>query len=70
MHSTIKCMRTTISHMAERPTTVRLRADISAAVRNVADELGISFNAALSVLVVEALKARGWLVRGNPASQD
>lgn len=43
----------------ERPTTVRLRADISAAVREVAQELGISFNAALSVLVTEALKARG-----------
>jgi hypothetical protein len=52
--------------MADRPTTVRLRPDISAGVREVADELGITFNAAVSVLLVEALKARG---RG-PAAKD
>jgi hypothetical protein len=47
--------------MAERPTTVRLRADVNAEVREVAEELAISFNAALSVLVTEALRARGRL---------
>lgn len=52
-------MSTTINLMAERPTTVRFRPDINAAIRDVAEELGISFNAALSVLVVEALKVRG-----------
>ena len=45
--------------MAEKPTTVRFKPDINAAIREVADELGISFNAALSVLVTEALKERG-----------
>lgn len=52
-------MRTTINHMAERPTTVRFRADINTAVRELAEEMGVSFNAALSVLVTEALQARG-----------
>jgi hypothetical protein len=47
--------------MAERPTTVRFKPHIDSAVRRVAAELGISFNAALSVLVTEALKARGKL---------
>lgn len=45
--------------MAERPTTVRFRADINTAIREVAEEMGVSFNAALSVLVTEALRARG-----------
>ena len=45
--------------MAERPTTVRFKADINAAIREVAEEMGVSFNAALSVLVTEALKQRG-----------
>ncbi len=49
--------------MAEKPTTVRFKPDINAGIREVAKELGISFNAALSVLVVEALKQRG---RRNP----
>lgn len=42
----------------EKPTTVRFRPNISAEIREVAEELGISFNAALSVLVTEALKER------------
>lgn len=45
--------------MAEKPTTVRFAADINAAIRDFAAEMGISFNAALSVLVSEALIARG-----------
>lgn len=45
--------------MAEKPTTVRFRADINTAIREVAEEMGVSFNAALSVLVTEALRARG-----------
>lgn len=45
--------------MAEKPTTVRFKPDINAEIRAVAEELGISFNAALSVLVVEGLKTRG-----------
>jgi hypothetical protein len=52
-------MRDTIMTMAERPTTVRFRADISTAVRDLAERMGVSFNAALSVLVTEALEARG-----------
>lgn len=58
-------MHTTIGNMAERPTTVRFRAHIDAAVREVAKELGISFNAALSVLLTEALQARGKLPSGR-----
>lgn len=42
----------------EKPTTVRFRPNITAEIREVAKELGISFNAALSVLVTEALKER------------
>jgi hypothetical protein len=45
--------------MPESPTTIRLTREINAAVREFADEMGISFNAALKVLVAEALKARG-----------
>lgn len=44
--------------MAEKPTTVRFRPNINAEIREVAEEMGISFNAALSVLVTEALKER------------
>jgi hypothetical protein len=51
-------MRTTIQIMPESPTTIRLTREINAAVREFADEMGISFNAALKVLVAEALKAR------------
>jgi hypothetical protein len=69
-------MRTTINPMAERPTTVRFRADINTAIREVADEMGVSFNAALSVLVTEALRARGrrpgsaTTAEGNKATHD
>lgn len=51
-------MQGTIGLMAEKPTTVRLTADTNRAVRAFAAEMGISFNAALSVLVNEALVAR------------
>jgi hypothetical protein len=52
-------MRCTITHMAERPTTIRLTPEIMTGVRAFADEHGLTINAALKVLVVEALKARG-----------
>ena len=52
-------MRTTIETVPESPTTIRLTREIDAAVRAFAAEMGISFNAALKVLVAEALKARG-----------
>ena len=52
-------MQSTIEPMTERPTTVRLKAEINTGVREVAEELGITFNAALSVLLSEALAARG-----------
>lgn len=52
-------MRTTIGNVPEAPTTIRLTREIDAAVRAFAAEMGISFNAALKVLVAEALKARG-----------
>ncbi len=52
-------MRDTIMTMAERPTTVRFRADINTAIRDLAERMGVSFNAALSVLATEALEARG-----------
>jgi len=42
-----------------KPSAVRFAADINAAIREFAVEMGISFNAALSVLVSEALIARG-----------
>jgi hypothetical protein len=45
--------------MSEKPTTVRFTPEINQAVRGFAAEMGISFNAALSVLVSEALIARG-----------
>jgi hypothetical protein len=48
-----------LTRMAKSPTTIRLTDDIEAAVRDFAAEMGISFNAALKVLVAEALKARG-----------
>jgi predicted GIY-YIG superfamily endonuclease len=47
-------------------TTVRFDPTVSAPAREVADEMGVSFNAALSVLVTEALKARG----RRPGAQD
>lgn len=43
----------------EKPTTVRIKPGINAGVRHVAERLGISVNAALSVLLSEALEARG-----------
>jgi hypothetical protein len=52
-------MRSTIDIMPESPTTIRLTRDINTAVREFANEMGISFNAALKVLVAEALTARG-----------
>ena len=58
--------------MAEKPTTVRFRPNITAEIREVAEELGISFNAALSVLVTEALKERRRKNRqdGEPSRPD
>jgi hypothetical protein len=44
--------------MAEAPTTIRLAPAIRQAVQEFASEMGISFNAALSVLLAEAIKAR------------
>jgi hypothetical protein len=44
--------------MAENPTTVRLAPDLKKAVHQFAADMGITFNAALSVLVAEALTAR------------
>lgn len=70
MHNTIKCMRDTIILMAERPTTVRLKAGMNSAVREVAAELGITFNAALSVLLAEALKARGKTITAAPVGDE
>lgn len=52
-------MRSIVNHMAEKPTTVRFRPGISAGTRYVAEKLGVSVNAALSVLLSEALEARG-----------
>ena len=52
-------MQTTISLMAEKPTTVRFKPGMNAGIRLVGSKLSISFNAALSVLVSEALEARG-----------
>jgi hypothetical protein len=66
-------MQTTISLMAEKPTTVRFKPGTNTGIRLVCDKLGISFNAALSVLVSEALEARGInpttgkLMAGSPA---
>lgn len=46
--------------MASGPaTTVRFSVTIDAEIRRFAEDLGISFTAALSVLAVEALTARG-----------
>jgi hypothetical protein len=45
--------------MAEKPTTVRFKPGINTGVRHVAERLGVSVNAALSVLLSEALEARG-----------
>ncbi len=47
--------------MAEKPTTVRFKPGTNTGIRLVCERLGISFNAALSVLLTEALKARGKL---------
>lgn len=44
--------------MPEKPTTVRLTSTLNTAVRQFAADMGISFNAALSVLISEALEAR------------
>ncbi|MFC4108585.1 hypothetical protein [Micromonospora zhanjiangensis] len=52
--------------MSEKPTTVRFTPEINAAIRAFAAEMGISFNAALSVLVSEALIARGKRTAGRP----
>jgi hypothetical protein len=53
--------------MSEKPTTVRFTAEINQAVRDFATEMGISFNAALSVLVSEALISRGRRMGKRPA---
>lgn len=53
------CIRCTINYMAEKPTTVRLAPEINKAVRQFAADMGITFNAALSVLIAEALESRG-----------
>jgi len=45
--------------MAGVPKTVRFAPEVDAEVQRLADKIGLSFNAALSVLVVEALEARG-----------
>lgn len=45
--------------MAETPTTVRLNPPTRDAIKAFAASMGISFNAALSVLISEALTARG-----------
>jgi hypothetical protein len=44
--------------MTDAPTTIRLASPIRNGVKAFASEMGISFNAALSVLLAEALKAR------------
>ena len=69
MHSTIICMRDTLTIMAERPTTIRLTPDIEAAVRAFAGSMGITLNAALKVLIAEALDARGLHPGKQPASR-
>lgn len=51
----------------EKPTTVRFTPDLNAAIRRFADDMGISFNAALSVLAAEALTARGRHPRADKA---
>lgn len=48
-----------MTSMAERATTLRLDPKIKEAVQDFADDLGITLNAAMSVLLVEALRARG-----------
>lgn len=60
-------MHTTIDTMLDKPTTVRFTTEVNAAIRAFAAEMGISFNAALSVLVAEALIARGKRPTGRPA---
>ncbi|MEU7980506.1 hypothetical protein AB0B63_18480 [Micromonospora sp. NPDC049081] len=55
--------------MAEKPTTVRLAPEINRSIRDFAAEMGISFNAALSVLVAEALQARGKRAGTRPSGQ-
>lgn len=42
-----------------KPTTIRLTDPLDAAIRDFAEQMGISFNAALRVLLTEALTARG-----------
>lgn len=59
-------MRHTMATMSEKPTTVRFTPEINAAIRAFAGEMGISFNAALSVLVSEALIARGKRTASRP----
>lgn len=53
------CYRSTLGCMAETPTTVRLNPPTRDAIKAFAASMGISFNAALSVLISEALTARG-----------
>lgn len=45
--------------MADSPTTIRLAPELRDAVRAFAASMGITVNAGLSVLIAEALKARG-----------
>lgn len=45
--------------MAEAPTTIRLTPEIRSTIKAFAADMGVSFNAALSVLIAESLKARG-----------
>lgn len=49
----------TLVRMAGSATTVRFADEIDAEIRKFAASMGISFTAALSVLAVEALTARG-----------
>lgn len=50
-----------------KPTTIRLTDPIDAAVRVFAEQMGISFNAALRVLLTEALTERGVIRQQQPA---
>lgn len=47
-----------IKGMANKPTTVRFTPEIEARIRTFAAEMGIGINAAISVLVADALAER------------
>lgn len=63
-------MRDTMTCMAERPTTIRLAPGIEAAIRALAEETGITFNAQIKVLLSEALDARGRHPSKQPATES